>query len=270
MENLNELFDAFQKTGLVSMGIRLLSAAVILIVGLKLVDLLMKLVTKSNRFGKVDAGVRSFLGSFVSIVLKITVAVSAIGVLGVPMTSFVTRLGTAGLTVGLALQGGLSNIAGGLTILLFKPFCVGDFITFDGKSGTVSEINIFYTKLVTPDNKVIVFPNGTVANGETVNYSEKDDRRVDLTFTASYNENPDRVISVLLETARSNSAVHTDPEPFAAVSAHGDSAVEYVLRVWCAKDDYWDVYFALMKAVKENFDKNGIEIPYPQIDVHTK
>lgn len=268
--DINEFLDAFHKTGLVSMGIKLLAAIAILIVGMKLVDFLMKLVKKANKLGKVDAGVRSFIGSFTSIVLKITVAVTAISVLGVPMTSFVTLLGTAGLTVGLALQGGLSNIAGGLTILLFKPFDIGDFITFDGKSGTVSEINIFYTKVVTPDNKVVVFPNGTIANGETVNYSENADRRVDLTFTASYDAEPDRVISVLLDTAHENGAVYTAPEPFAAVSAHGDSAVEYTLRVWCKKDDYWMVYHALMKAVKENFDKNGIEIPYPQIDVHTK
>lgn len=268
--DVNEFLDAFHKTGLVSMGIKLLAAIVILIVGMKLVDFFMKLVKKTSGFTKVDAGVRSFMGSFASIVLKITVAFTAISVLGVPMTSFVTLLGTAGLTVGLALQGGLSNIAGGLTILLFKPFDVGDFITFDGKSGTVSEINVFYTKVVTPDNKVVVFPNGTIANGETVNYSENADRRVDLTFTASYDAEPDRVISVLLDTAHENGAVYTDPEPFAAVSAHGDSAVEYTLRVWCKKDDYWMVYHALMKAVKENFDKNGIEIPYPQIDVHTR
>lgn len=265
MEKLLEIIQTFD---LVGIAFRLLGAILILILGLKLVAVIVRLISKNKGFLQLDASVQSFLKSFMSIILKAVVAFTAIGTLGIPMTSFITLLGTAGVAVGLALQGGLSNIAGGIIVLLFKPYSIGDFIEYGGSSGTVSDINIFHTKLTTLDNKEVVIPNGSIANGQLTNYSKNPTRRVDLTFSTSYSADIQKVNDILLGLAEKHELTLKDPAPFAALSAHGESALTFVLRVWVKAEDYWTVNFDLLKDVKQAFDENGIEIPYPQLDVH--
>ena len=178
-------------------------------------------------------------------------------------------IGSCGLAVGLALQGSLSNIAGGFIILVLKPFSVGDFITSGDIAGTVEEISIFHTKVLTVDNRRIIVPNSTISNATLTNVSALKERRVDLTFTAAYENDIDTVERVLTEACLNHELVLKEPEPFARLSAHKDCALEYTVRAWCKAEDYWTVYFDLIKDVKKAFDKNGISIPYPQLDVHT-
>ena len=178
--------------------------------------------------------------------------------------------GVSSLAIGLALQGSLANIAGGFVLVIAKPFAIGDFIISGDISGTVEEIGIFHTKIITIDNKRIVVPNSTISNATLVNATAMKTRRVDLTFTASYDNDIDKVERVLTEVCRAHRLVLDDPAPFARLSAHKDSALEYTVRAWCNTDDYWTVYFDLFRDVKNAFDKNGISIPYPQVDVHTK
>ena len=189
-------------------------------------------------------------------------------ILGIPTTSFVTALASCGVAIGLALQGALGNLAGGIMILVFKPFRVGDYITTASSSGTVSNITIMYTMLKTPDNKVITIPNGTLTNSVIENYSASDERRVDLVFTTSYDCDIDKVKTVLLDAVKKHERILKNPEPFARLTKHGDSALEYTVRVWCKAADYWDVNFDLIETVKKDFDANGISIPYPQMDIH--
>ena len=189
-------------------------------------------------------------------------------ILGIPTTSFITALASCGVAIGLALQGALGNLAGGIMILIFKPFKIGDYITTASNSGTVSNITIMYTVLKTPDNKVITIPNGTLTNSVIENYSSSDKRRVDLVFTTAYDCDIDKVREILLAAANGHAKVLHEPEPFARLTKHGDSSLEYTMRVWCNADDYWDVNFDLIETVKRDFDANGISIPYPQMDVH--
>ena len=249
--------------------IRLVICIAILAVGMWLVKWIVKRFTKSHLYARLDTSLCRFLVSFMRILLYVLLFITAASTVGIPVTSFVTILASAGVTIGLALQGALSNLAGGVMILIFKPFKIGDFIEMSLGSGTVTDITVFYTKLCTPDNKLITVPNGQITGTSITNYSANDKRRVDLTFTASYAGDSDKVISVLLETARANELVLDDPAPFAALSAHRDSALEYVLRVWCATADYWTVNFELQNSVKKAFDANGIEIPFPQLNIHT-
>ncbi len=265
MEKLLEIIQTFD---LVGIAFRLVGAILILIIGLKLASFIVKLIAASKGFSQLDPAIQSFSKSFIGIILKAVVIFTAVGTLGIPMASFITLLGTAGVAVGLSLQGGLSNIAGGIIVLLFKPYGIGDFIEFGGNSGSVSEINIFHTKLTTVDNKEVVIPNGSIANGQLTNYSKNPTRRVDLTFSTSYNADIQKVTDILLGLAEKHALTLKDPAPFAALSAHGDSALTFVLRVWVKAEDYWTVNFDLLKDVKQAFDENGIEIPYPQLDVH--
>ena len=195
----------------------------------------------------------------------------AISKLGIPMASIIALLGSAGLAVGLALQGGLTNVAGGVLILIFKPFAVGDYIkTENGHEGTVMKIDIFYTTLKKSDNTKIVVPNGTLSNEAVYDVSHYGTRRVDLKFSTSYKDDVKGVIRILLEVAASHELVLDDPAPFAALENHGQSSLDFVLKVWTDKDNYWTVYYDLCTGVKEEFDLRGIEIPYPQMDIHIK
>lgn len=251
-------------------GLKIIFAALVLIVGLKLVALLIKVMKRGKLMNKIDDSAHSFLTSFVSIALKILVFVAAAGILGVPMTSFITMLASAGLAIGLAFQGALSNVAGGLMILLFHPFKVGDFIDTHTDTGTVTEINIFYTVLKTLDNRVITIPNGSISNSTIVNYSTQDTRRVDFTFSVSYSSDIDRVKQILIDTCKAQSEVLADPAPFARLSKHNDSSLDFTVRVWVNSADYWTVFFNITEQVKKNFDAAGIEIPFPQVDVHQR
>lgn len=249
-------------------GTKLLGAIIIFIVGLKLIKFLINWIKTAPKLDKLDDSLRSFLGSFSNIVLYALLFITIAMILGVPATSFITILASCGVAIGLALQGSLSNFAGGLMILFFKPFKVGDYIEASGESGTVVDISVVYTVILTADNKRITIPNGTLTNSVIENYSAEDLRRVDLTFSAGYNCDVEKVKSVISEVVNSHPLALKDPEPFVRLSAHSDNALTYTVRVWCKNEDYWDVHFDVTEKVKLAFDKNDIEIPYPQLDVH--
>ena len=253
---------------LTTLGLRLAGAAIAVAVGLKVVNVILKLVTRSKGFLRLEEGLRSFIKSILKIIMYVLLFFTAAAILGIPMTSFLTVLASAGLAVGLALQGSLSNFAGGIMILFFKPFVVGDFVEVGTNSGTVKAINAFYTVLTTPDNKIITIPNGVIANSDMINYSGQTTRRVDLTFSVSYSSDISAVKTILLGAAVENKKVLSSPEPFAGLQQQSASSLDFILRVWCEKDEYWNVYYELNERVKELFDENKIEIPFPQLDVH--
>lgn len=269
--NWNEIFSNLLKFAtefLTSWGIKLLAAILVLVVGIKLVKVLIKFIRTSDKLNKVDDSLRSFLSSFSSIVLYFVLIIVVASILGIPATSFITILASCGVAVGLALQGSLSNFAGGIMILLFKPFKVGDFIEASGECGTVVEISVVYTVILTTDNKRITIPNGSLTNSVIENYSAEELRRVDMTFSTGYNCDIETTKKVISDVIAAHPLALKDPAPFVRLSAHGESALTYTVRVWCKSENYWDVNFDIMEGVKEAFDKNGITIPYPQVDVH--
>lgn len=251
-----------------SAGLKLLAAIVLVIVGLKGIKWLRKWIRTSEKLNKIDNSLRSFMISFSSVVLYIVLFITVAVILGIPTTSFITMLASCGVAIGLALQGSLSNFAGGIMILLFKPFKVGDYIDAAGESGTVTEISVVYTELLTVDNKRIIIPNGTITNSVIENYSAENIRRVDFTFNTAYDSDIDKVKKIITEILESHPKALENPECFVRLSAHNDSALTYTARVWCKTDDYWDVNFDVIESVKKAFDENGIQIPYNQLDVH--
>ena len=252
----------------VTYGVRLLVALLLLFVGFKLTGWLVKLYKKSRLFARLDPTVRSFLKSLLSITLRLVIVISAAAVMGIPMSSMVALVTSAGLTIGLALQGGLSNIAGGFVILVFKPFAVGDYICFDNYEGVVKSISLFYTKIITLDNRQIMIPNSTASNNVIIDNSAMPTRRVDLEFSVAYSSDLDLVRRVLLRTAQKDADVLQTPPPAALLTKQADSALCFTLRAYCNTERYWDVYFRLNENVKRAFDENGISIPFPQLDVH--
>ena len=255
---------------LTSFGIKLLAAIIVLVVGIKLAGWIVKKLGKSKGFERLDTSVGHFLLSAVKILLYIVIVITAAGIIGIPATSFITVLASAGVAIGLALQGSLANIAGSIMILFFRPFKIGDYIEGNGVSGTVEDINLFYTVINTPDNKTITCPNGALSNGNIINYSTKDTRRVDLTFSVAYDSDIEKVKGIILAIINSEECVIKELEPFVALSAHNESSLDFVVRAWCKSADYWTLYFDLLEKVKKAFDVAGIEIPYPQMDVHVK
>lgn len=254
--------------GLVELGFKLIGLILILTIGLKIVKLIVNLLKKINGYSKLDKSVQTFIISLATIVLKTLVFITALAYVGIPMTSILTVFGTATLAVGLSLQGGLTNMMGGIMILIFKPFSVGDYIETHTDSGTVESITIFYTILKTPDNKKVVIPNGPLSNETVTNYSSQSKRRIDLTFSVSYNSDVEKVKEILMDELQKEELVLKDEDIFARLSSHGDSALIFTTRVWAKTEDYWTVRFNLLENVKKAFDKNKIEIPYPQLDVH--
>lgn len=265
VKNLIGLLQEFA----VTYGGKLIGALILLIIGFKVAGIITKKASASRAFAKIEVSTRGIIVNVLGILIKVIIGITALAIIGVPMTSMIAVIGSCGLAVGLALQGSLSNIAGGFIILVLKPFKAGDFITSGDIAGTVEEISIFHTKIITGDNRRIIVPNSTISNATLTNVSALKERRVDLTFTAAYQNDIDTVEKVLRDVCNSHTLVFKDPEPFARLSAHKDSALEYTVRVWCKADDYWTVYFDLIRDVKNAFDKNGISIPYPQLDVHT-
>jgi len=249
-------------------GIRLLAALIVLVIALKLIGWIKKFIKKSSKLDKLDPSLRSFLSSFVSILLYVLLVIVIAGMIGIPATSFITILASCGVAIGLALQGSLSNFAGGLMILFFKPFKVGDFIEVCGETGTVTEISVVYTVLLSTDNKRITLPNGTITNSVIENYSAEDLRRVDLTINTAYSCDIEQVKAIVTTLAEQHPLALAEPAPQVRVSNHSDSSLTYVVRVWCKTEHYWDVYFDLTEGIKKAFDKNDIEIPFPQMDVH--
>ncbi len=251
-----------------SWGIKLLAALFVLIIGLKLIGAFKKWLKTTPKLNKLEPSLRSFLASFSNILLYFVLVITIASILGIPATSFITILASCGVAIGLALQGTLSNFAGGLMLLLFKPFKVGDYVEVAGESGTVAEISVVYTVLLTVDNRRITIPNGSLTNSVIENYSAEETRRVDLTFSTAYDCDIEKTKQVITDVVKAHSLVLSDPAPFVRLSAHGESALTYTVRAWCKTENYWDVNFDLTEQVKEAFDKNGIQIPYPQMDVH--
>lgn len=215
-----------------------------------------------------NPSLNTFLTGLVKALLFVSLFIGLASILGVPMASFLAILGAAGLAIGLALQGSLSNFAGGVLILLFKPFKVGDVITGQGHTGTVSKIDILYTHLFTFDNKEVVIPNGSLANSDVVNISSQPTRRVDINVGVSYDTDIKQARSVIFEALKSDDRVHSDPEPVVWLNNFGDSSLDLVVRAWANKEHVWPVYWDMMEKIKEALDKNEIEIPFPQRVIH--
>ena len=254
--------------GLVNFSGKLFFAILIIVIGLRLVKFLMKRIKNSRAFKKIEKSSQTFIASILNILLKGIVFLTAITELGIPMTSVIAILGSAGLALGLALQGGLSNIAGGLMIMIFKPFKVGDFVDTHEDSGTVKEINIFHTVLKTYDNRLIVIPNGVMSNDVIINYSAMEKRLLDLEFSVDYNSDIDKVKDILTKLATESKYRVKEDEILVALKEHAESSLKFTLRIWVLKDDYWKAKFELLENVKKTFDKEKINIPYPKLDVN--
>lgn len=253
----------------VDLGINLLVAIIILFVGFKLAGILSRAVVKVLEKRESAIGLITFSKSLVSAIVKVLTVITVFTQLGVEMTSFIAILGAAGFAIGMAFSGTLSNFAGGVIILILKPFKVGDYIEAQGESGTVTEIQIFHTILLTPDNKTIILPNGPVSTGNVTNYSTQDTRRVDFTFGFGYGEDLKLAKETVLEIINSHPKVMKDPEPFVRLGSLGDSSVNLTVRIWSKKEDYWDIHFYVNEKVYEKFDEvEGLSIPFPQMDVH--
>ena len=251
-----------------SISISLLMALAILIIGRQLVKLILRLITVALEKSNVEDTVRIFVTNLLNTLLMILVFIAAINQLGIETTSIIAVLGAAGLAIGLALQGSLSNFAAGILIVIYRPYKVGDYIEAGNYAGTVKDIQIFSTVLKTPDNKIVVVPNGSIMNGSIVNYSDQDTRRIDLIIGCSYEDDIDKVRSVLEDILKKEKRVLKDPKPQIAVTELADSSVNFIFRPWVKRTDYLPVYYSLLEEVKKRFDKEGISIPYPQSDVH--
>ena len=249
-------------------GPKVIGAILVLIVGLWIIKLITRAFTRMMKKKDTDPSFQGFLRSMVSILLKVLLFISVMGMVGIEATSFIAIIGAAGLAVGLALQGTLANFAGGVMILLFKPYKVGDFIDGAGHMGTVKEIKIFTTILNTPDNKIIIIPNAQLSNSSMTNFSTMPERRVDFTFGIAYGDDYDKAKKVLLGLIKADNRILKDPEPFIALSELADSSVNIVVRVWAKGSDYWAVYFDMNEKVYKTFTEEGLNIPFPQMDVH--
>lgn len=250
------------------LGWTIIKAVIVFVVGRFLIRMVNKLVRRIMEKRTIEPSVRTFVGSLVNVTLMILLIISVVGTLGVQTTSFAALLASAGVAIGMALSGNLSNFAGGLIILLFKPYKVGDYIESQGVGGTVREIQIFHTILVTPDNKNIFIPNGSLSSGVVVNVSNEATRRVDWTFGVEYGTDYNKVKEVIRTVLAKDSRVLDAPAPFIELSALADSSVNFVVRAWVNSPDYWDVYFAVNKEIYETFNSVGIGFPFPQLTVH--
>ena len=257
---LSELLSSF--------GISLFIALSILIIGRQVVKILIKVISTALERSNTEDTVRIFVTNLLNTLLMIVVFIAAINQLGIQTTSIIAVLGAAGLAIGLALQGSLSNFAAGILIVIYRPYKVGDYIQADNHLGTVDDIQIFSTVLKTPDNKLVVVPNGSIMNGSIVNFSNQDKRRVDIIASCSYEDDIDKVKSVLADILSKDDRILNEPKPRIAVSELADSSVNFIVRPWVKNSDYLDVYYSLLEEIKKRFDQEGIAIPYPQTDVH--
>ncbi len=265
--NTDQLIAWLSEKG-VEWGLKLLTAIVILLIGLWIIKAVMKSTNKIMKKNDTDPSLSSFLSSMLSIVLKILLGITVLMMLGIEMTSFIAILGAASLAVGLALSGTLQNFAGGVMILIFKPFIVGDFIEAQGYMGTIKEIQIFITILTTPDNKTIIIPNGGLSTGSLTNFSTEPTRRVDWSFGIAYGDDFDTAKSMILEMLKEDSRILNDPEPFIVLGEMADSSVNITTRAWVKAEDYWGVFFDMNEKFYKNAGKHNLSIPFPQMDIH--
>lgn len=249
-------------------GLQVIGALATLIIGIWIAKILAKYTSKVLQKRKVDETLSKFLVSLIRIGLITFVLISAASQIGIQTTSFVALIGAAGLAIGFALQGSLSNLAAGVMLIIFKPVKVGDYIEGGGSAGSVEAVGIFVTTLVTPDNKVISVPNSTLTSGNITNYSSKDTRRVDMVFGIGYSDDIDKAKNAIQSVLESDSRILKEPAPQIVVSELGDSSVNFNVRPWVNTSDYWDVYFDTTEKIKKKFDEQNISIPFPQRDVH--
>jgi small conductance mechanosensitive channel len=249
-------------------GMQIIGALATLIIGIWISKLLAKSLGKVLRKREVDETLVKFSVSLVKVALIAFIIISAASQVGIQTASFVAMIGAAGLAVGFALQGSLSNLAAGVMLIIFKPVKVGDFTEGGGAAGSVESVGIFVTTLVTPDNKVVYIPNSTLTSGNITNYSTKDTRRVDMVFGIGYSDDIDKAKNVIQSVLNNDSRILKDPAPQVVVSELGDSSVNFNVRPWVNKADYWGVYFDITEQVKKKFDEQNISIPFPQRDVH--
>lgn len=264
MENAVQMFNSF----VVTYGLRVIGAILILILGRLAAGLLRSITLRGFRRANVDETLALFFGRLVFVAVIVFAVVAALAKFGVETASFVVVLGAAGFAVGFALQGSLSNFAAGVMLIGFRPFKVGDFVDVAGVAGTVKEIELFTTTLATPDNVKIIIGNGAIFGNTIKNYSAYDTRRCDLAVGIGYSSDIEKAISVMESLIKADSRVLTDPAHQLAVSELADSSVNLVVRMWCTKENYWPLKFDMTRAVKEAFDAEGIEIPFPQRTVH--
>ncbi len=265
-----EYFTATVFPFLLSLGISIIKVILIWVVGNYIIKFGIKILENILNKAKLEATIKKFIINLSRVVLKVLLLVAIVQELGVETASIVALVGGFSLAIGLAFQGALSNFAGGLLILLFKPFKVGDFVDISGSIGFVEEIEMVSTKIRTPDNKIIIVPNGTTANSTLTNYSAKSIRRVDFSFGVAYESDLKQVKETLLEVVNAHDKVLKDPAPFVRLGEQADSSLNYTVRLWAKTSDYWDVHFDIIENVTDAFNEKGISIPYPQLDLHQK
>lgn len=251
-------------------GLRLIIALIVLFISFKLINFFSKKILSAMESKKVDKTISKTIAYVFKIGLKCLVAICLVGFVGIDTSGITALVTSLGVCAGLAVNGALSNLAGGVLLIITRPFKVDDFIEAQGYSGTVEDIHITNTKIITPDNKVIYIPNGALSAGNIVNYSEKDTRRVEHTFSISYSDDFSKAKGIITEICENHELILKDPAFTVRVCAHNASSIDIVTRVWVKSENYWQVHFDLLEAVKTAFDKEGIEIPFNQLDVHVK
>ena len=251
-------------------GIKIIVAVIIWFVSFRIINRVSRRIQKKGDSGKYDKTLTKTLAYIVKIGAKVIVLVCLVGYLGIDTSGITALLVSAGACIGLALNGALGNLAGGIIIIVTRPFKIDDFIEAQDVSGTVEDIHITCTKIRTPDNKVVYVPNGALSSGNIINYSEKETRRVDMVFNVAYTADTEKAQALIKGEIEKNELVLSDPEYFIGITEFADSSIDITARVWVKSSDYWTVKYALMSSVKRTFDDNGIEIPYNQLDVHIK
>ena len=265
VSNVGATFAGFSLALSLPTILRVIFTALVCVIAVKIVgNVIGKVLGKS----KLDGTLQGFLKTGLRVILYFVAGLVILSSLGVDVTSLIALLSVAGLAVSLALQNTLSNLAGGIQLLVTKPFVAGNYVEAGANSGTVHEVGLAYTTLVTPDNKVIYVPNSDIAAARIINYNGREDRRVEIRVTASYDAPIQTVKDTISKLIAADSWIHGEPEPFVRVSNYGNSSIEYTVRVWCAAGDYWDVYFDLMDNMKPAFDAAGVEMTYDHLNVH--
>lgn len=252
----------------IEVGKNILAAVIVFIVGRFLISLLKRMMTSMMEKRKIEITIQTFLHSLVNILLNILLVIAVIGALGINTASFAALLASAGVAIGMALSGNLQNLAGGLIILLFKPYKIGDWIEAQGVSGSVAEIQIMHTLLTTVDNKVVYVPNGAMSSGTIINYSRKETRRIEWIVGVDYGEDIDKVKNIIDTLIAADERILKEPAPYIALHALDSSSVNVTIRVWVPTAEYWNVYFDMNKKIYDEFNKQGVNFPFPQLTIH--
>lgn len=252
----------------IEVGKNILAAVIVFIVGRFLISLLKRMMTSMMEKRKIEITIQTFLHSLINILLNILLVIAVIGALGINTASFAALLASAGVAIGMALSGNLQNLAGGLIVLLFKPYKVGDWIEAQGVSGSVAEIQIMHTLLTTVDNKVVYVPNGAMSSGTIINYSRKETRRIEWIVGVDYGEDIDKVKNIIDTLIAADERILKEPAPYIALHALDSSSVNVTIRVWVPTAEYWNVYFDMNKKIYDEFNKQGVNFPFPQLTIH--